>query len=523
MAGIASSGSRTDKTRRLKLITLVTCEFVLGALECAIVRASVIILLLLFGSIAFFSTAAAVRASAEVIHLKNGRTIWADHVRENGAHLEYDIGDNSYAIPKATVDHVEAGGMAPPSSSSTAGSNQDPHDVPVFEPADNPKADLKSISELTDKIIRGTTVDTDALAELEHEGNANRTAAAYYVAGKHEFEHQNFSKSRGYFETALHFDPENPAILNYYAALLIKTGNAAEALPYAERAARLAPDSPDALTVLGYAQFSSDHNAEAIRTWKHSLELRPDATVKQFLAKAEREASAEADYSQRESSHFTLRYEGKQTSEALRGQLIATLESEYDDLVRELGIAPRSSIAVVLYTDQTFFDVTQAPSWTGAVNDGKLRIPVQGLSSVTPELARVLKHELAHSFINQLSAGRCPQWLNEGIAQAVEPKSLSSNGRRLAELFRADHEIPFNAMEGSFMRFSGLEATLAYDESLAAVQYINDTYGISDLQRILERLGEGSSTEAALRATIHSDYRQLDEEVGKYLINKYGN
>jgi len=57
------------------------------------------------------------------------------------------------------------------------------------------------------------------------------------------------------------------------------------------------------------------------------------------------------------------------------------------------------------------------------------------MNSVTPELSRVLKHELAHSFINQVSGGRCPQWLNEGIAQALEPKSLSSRGRRLAELF----------------------------------------------------------------------------------------
>jgi hypothetical protein len=46
---------------------------------------------------------------------------------------------------------------------------------------------------------------------------------------------------------------------------------------------------------------------------------------------------------------------------------------------------------------------------------------------------------------------------------------------------------------------------------------------MSDLQRILERLGQGSSTEAALRATIHSDYGQLEVEVGKYLIGKYGN
>jgi len=177
---------------------------------------------------------------------------------------------------------------------------------------------------------------------------------------------------------------------------------------------------------------------------------------------------------------------------------------------------------VILYTSQTFFDVTQAPSWTGAVNDGKLRIPVQGLTSVTPDLARVLKHELAHSFINQLSAGRCPQWLNEGLAQFLEPKPLS-NGARLAELYRAQREIPLNELEGNFMRFSPIEAAVAYEESLAAVQYIDDTYGMSDLQRILQRLGEGSSTEAALRNTVHSDYGELETEVGKYLASKFGN
>ena len=64
--------------------------------------------------------------------------------------------------------------------------------------------------------------------------------------------------------------------------------------------------------------------------------------------------------------------------------------------------------------------------------------------------------------------------------------------------------------------FSGSEAYSAYAESLAAVTYINDSYGMSDIQRILQRLAEGSSTEAALRATIHSDYGQLEAELGKY-------
>jgi hypothetical protein len=206
----------------------------------------------------------------------------------------------------------------------------------------------------------------------------------------------------------------------------------------------------------------------------------------------------------------------------LRGQILAALESDYDDLSRNLGTPPRDNILVTLYTEQAFFDVTRAPSWTGAMNDGKLRIPVSGLNSITPELARVLKHELAHSFINQIAAGRCPPWLNEGIAQLMEPRSLGGYGHQLALLFNTQQDIPLNMLEGSFMRFSGAKANVAYAESLAAASYINDSYGMGDLQRILQRLAQGSSSEAALRATIHSDYGQLEAEIGKYLADKYG-
>ena len=311
-------------------------------------------------------------------------------------------------------------------------------------------------------------------------------------------------------------------MLIYYAATLMRVGQASEALSYAEHAASVDPNSADAVAMLGFAQYASDHTPDAIRSWKKSLTLRPDDTVSQYLARAERESTAESDFSQRESSHFNLHFEGKDTSEAFRRDLLATLDSEYDDLVRDLSYSPRNNIAVTLYTQEAFFDVTRAPSWTGAINDGKLRIPISGVASVTPELARVLKHELTHSFISQMSGNRCPTWLNEGLAQAMEPKQLSQ-GKLLAEIFRTQREIPLNALEGSFMAFSSVHATVAYEESLAAVQYINDTYGMSDLQRILERLGQGSSTEAALRATIHSDYGQLEADTGKYLNSKYGN
>jgi len=473
--------------------------------------------ILFIGQLALLWLLALTGASADTIHLKNGRTILADQVRENGVHYEYDIGDDTYAILKSSVDHIDAGGM-PTHGSSGAGGAAKVGDLPPFTPADS----LANEGDLVAKIIKEGKVDADALAGLENKGNAELSATADFIAGKYEFEHGNIAQSRQYFESALRFQPNNSTILVYYSALLVRTGNAGQALPYAQRAVAAAPSSPDAYTMLGYAQFASDHTKEAVASWKRSLELRPDSTVQQFLAKAQREQTVESDFASGESTHFTLHYEGKQTSEALRGQILQTLEADYDDLVRDLGNPPRDNILVTLYTEQAFFDVTHAPTWSGAINDGKLRIPVNGLSSMTSELAHVLKHELAHSFITQLSGGRCPPWLHEGIAQFLEPKSLGGDGHQLSMLYKAQRNLPLNALEGSFQNFSGAQAYVAYAESLAAVSYINDSYGMSDIQRILERLGQGNSTEAALRATIHSDYGQLETDIARYLADKYG-
>ena len=468
------------------------------------VRVLVLILVLL----------AAVSAPADVIHLKNGRTIWADQVRESKDRIEYDLGEDTYGIPKSSVDHIDAGGIAPTRAGS--GASAGTPDITPAAPSFSHEADV------AEKVIRDGKVDADALSGLAQTGNSETAATAYFLAGKHESDHGNFPVAKRYYESALRFQPDNATLLIYYAATLMRTGHADEALSYAQHAAVIAPDSPDAIAMLGFVQFASDHTPDAIRSWKKSLTLRPDATVSQYLARAERESSAESDFSQRESSHFNLHFEGKDTSESFRRDLLATLDSEYDDLARDLGYSPHNNIAVTLYTQQAFFDVTRAPSWSGAINDGKLRIPVSGVQSVTPELARILKHELTHSFVSQMSSNRCPTWLNEGIAQIEEGKSSASYGHQLAQLFAAGNEVPLNVLEGSFMNFSAPEASAAYAESLAVTEYVRDAYGMSEIARILERLAQGSSTEAALRATVHVDYRQLRDEMSRQLKEKYG-
>ncbi len=457
-----------------------------------------------------------ISAPADVIHLKNGRTIWADQVREdkNKDRVEYDVGDDTYAIPKSSIERIDAGGAAPVRSG--AGQPAAAADFTPAVPAFEHEGDIAQ------KIVHDGKVDVEALAELDRAANSDLAATGYFLAGKYESDHGNFPQASRYYDSALRFQPNNATLLIYYAATLMHTGQSSQALPYAERAVRIAPESPDTLAMLGFVQFASDRTAEAIRWWKKSLALRPDATVSQYLEKAERESKAESEFSQRESSHFNLHFEGKDTSENFRHDLLSQLDSDFDDLVRDLGYSPRNNIAVTLYTQRAFFDVTQAPSWSGAINDGKLRIPVNGVASITPDLARVLKHELTHSFVAQMTGNRCPTWLNEGIAQMEEGKSTGSNGHTLAQMFSAGAEIPYNMLEGSFMSFSGNEARVAYAESLAAAEYIRDTYGMGEIQQILERLGQGSSTEAALRGTIHVDYRQLRDDMAHWLAGTYG-
>jgi tetratricopeptide (TPR) repeat protein len=450
-------------------------------------------------------------AGADIIHLKNGENIYADQTKQTASGIEYQKSDDSYTIPNSVVQSVEKT-VAPARSAAAA------DQLPTY----TPETPTRGEEHFLDEILHGGKVDRNALIRIDSHGNRDETAIAYYIAGKQEFEAGDYGSARRDFENALRNDPQNPAILTFYASLLVKTGNARQAMIYAEQAVEQAPDSADAYAVLGYAQYSADRPKEAIQSWKKSLALRPDASIRQVLARAQREKYVESNYSERETGHFVLRYEGAQSSEALRAQILAVLEDAYRDLSAEFGREPRASIPVVLYTSQNFFDVTRAPGWVGALNDGQIRIPLRGMNSVTPTLARILRHELSHSFIDQATQGRCPQWLNEGIAQMLEPKTLTG-GAALAQLFKADREVPLNALESGFSSFSGEQAQLAYLESLATVSYIRDRYGMSDVMRILDRLGQGESVESALRSTIHCDYRELQEEIGAALIHQFGN
>jgi hypothetical protein len=289
----------------------------------------------------------------------------------------------------------------------------------------------------------------------------------------------------------------------------------------AQQAVDLDPRLGGAHNILGYSLYQLGDLSDAIRELKAGIALDPDEKAEQLLEKAERENSAEASFDEQASSHFALKYEGGRAAPALRQQIIDVLERHFRDLSSDLDYVPKSQIQVILYTDKQYFDVTHAPRWSGALNDGKLRLPVSGLTAVDSNLSRVLKHELTHSFISLITNNRAPNWLHEGVAQLEEPRSIVRDGVRLSQLYNAGQNIPLNQLEVPFVRFSSAEATVAYAQSLASAEFIREVYGMSSITFMLKRLGEGQSTEAALRAAVHSGYADFDRELALWLKKTY--
>src|SRR5208282_5338129 len=153
-------------------------------------------------------------------------------------------------------------------------------------------------------------------------------------------------------------------------------------------------------------------------------------------------------------AHFSLKYYGGAAPDLARG-ILRALEDDFRDLESQLDYTPPEPIGVILYTEQSFADITRAPSWAGAINDGRIRVPVQGLTDVTPDLARVLKHELTHSFVGQKSRGRAPTWVQEGVAQWMEGRRSSSTAGPLVEAAGQGNAPGLQMLEGSWMGLSG--------------------------------------------------------------------
>jgi hypothetical protein len=459
---------------------------------------------------------------ADTIYLKSGRKITATHVVQENGQVSYETSAGRFSFPASIVDRVTHDDSSP---ISTAGTPADrAANLPIAPP--NALA-VPSNDAPASAAVRDGSIDMDLLLKLESEAivSPTPTVVARLVAAESAAAH--FEISVGDFETAvahynvgLRFDPDNIGLLLETAYLHLKLSEYTAASDLLDHARTIDPDSAEVAKLSGWAYYGLNRVADAVTQWKRAMELKPDEETQHALEKAERDAQEEAEYHEGETTHFRLKYNGVATPE-LAQLVLRTLESEFEEISATLNYNPPEPIGVILYTNQTFMDITRAPSWSGALNDGRIRVPVEGLSSMTNELARVLKHELTHSFVAQKTGGRCPVWLQEGIAQYMEGRRSRINAGSLTAAFENHMEFSLLSYETSWLNLPRDAASNAYAWSLAVVEEIVTENGVDDLERILERLAAGSSAEDAIHAVLHEDYSELMLSTAQFLRKAY--
>ena len=92
----------------------------------------------------------------------------------------------------------------------------------------------------------------------------------------------------------------------------------------------------------------------------------------------------------------------------------------------------------------------------------------------------------------------------------------------MAQIYGEGHAAPLGRLEGSWLNMGGDTARYAYAWALANIEYIVQADGMGDIERILDRIGAGMTTEAALREVLHNDYNDVMQSTAEYLRKTYG-
>ncbi len=335
------------------------------------------------------------------------------------------------------------------------------------------------------------------------------TYARIVRKGSEQMHTGDYQAARDTFTEALRYNDADPAAhlglgLAYFH---LREDNYAER--ELSRAIVLDPGLSAAYQWMGELYYRKDDLETAAIYWEKAVALNPASNLKARLERIRREHRAEKDFNRDVTSHFLIKYEGREKIEAGR-IILRILEDAYSDVGRALSFYPDREIQVILYSAQQFQEVTDAPGWSGGVYDGKIRIPIGGIEKETPGLRRLLLHEYTHAVVRAITKF-CPSWLNEGLAQYFEGREIEVRQKEaLTKIARSGKVPSLTNLEGSFTGLNGNQANLAYFFSLSSVRYMIDNFGMYRVKSVLDELALGADTGKAVDSAISLSYEEFD-------------
>lgn len=143
--------------------------------------------------------------------------------------------------------------------------------------------------------------------------------------------------------------------------------------------------------------------------------------------------------------------------------------------------------------------------------DGKIYISESLLSSRQVKFS--IRHELTHWIIDSLSNGRCPAWIDEGIAQILggPPSHLVAQTRKHRK--KALRGTSLSLLEESFANLDEDSLLLAYTRSRIAARSMIFRWTIPKIRDYLLALGAGQKHHDAFREVFGESVELFEEKL----------
>ncbi len=251
-------------------------------------------------------------------------------------------------------------------------------------------------------------------------------------------------------------------------------------------------------------------------------QIRPESSYQNFGQDLSSEASTPSSY---QTPRFIL-YFGKKTATAnskilSQGQIadfaFQILDESYAKYAKLFDYEPKKKVTLKFLSPEEFKRYTGAPAWTSAMyfND-EITIPLNPNKGINlSDLGRALKHEYAHAVIAEVSDGKCPAWLDEGLAQHLEGKINPLLGPALRKWISTNDAMPLEWLINGFTLLNDDIVPAAYAESLFATKKILAKNGYKSITNYFASLRGNETPENSFKTSFDISINEFTDEMTK--------
>ncbi|MCM8775227.1 MAG: peptidase MA family metallohydrolase [Candidatus Omnitrophica bacterium] len=365
------------------------------------------------------------------------------------------------------------------------------------------------------------------------DANRKQLAVANNNCGIEYADKGQWNTAERYLLKAKSLDPENPMFKRSLANVIAhRAQEAFDANEFRlaqadyEKALRYDPDNSQIKMALSEVLYRVESRTDRVRDYAN--DGAQDLNGGKFREKIDqygREMMIERKTHEEKFRNWILRFQ-EGLPEVETAKIFDLLEDISYRIGEDLQYWIKRPVVVVLTDEASFKAIHTGPRWAGALNDGRIKVPITGVSWEDQSFKRILAHEYTHSVIEDLANRRfVPFWFEEGVAQYEELKVAGEDPGDSKHFF----EVSRARRDGSLLLIRDLstrdiaerltpgQVQLAYQESLAFVLYLVENFRFYTLTSFLREIRSGKNLEEAVTTGIGRNLDFLEEDWKSWL------